>query len=261
MDILTSRQNPLCAHVRKLASSRSYRRKTGEYLADGEKLWLEAVKWHAPIKHLITTPQVEVAVPPGVKHTCVTPELMAYLSPMESPQGFLFLLDMPPATAPVLEGKRYLALDGLQDPGNVGTIWRTADALGAEGIFLLPHCADPFNHKTVRAAMGASFRLPAWEITLEELTSLLLERNLPLYATALMEDSVPMEQVDLSAGVVTIGNEGHGVSPAVLEACQTTFIIPMRSRCESLNAASAATVVLWEMARRDPSRLSLEGGG
>lgn len=259
MDVLTSRQNPLCAHLRKLTAQRSYRRKSGEYLADGEKLWQEAVKWHAPVKQLITTPEVEVALPDGVKHIRVSPELMAYLSPMESPQGFLFTLELPRAEAPTLDGKRYIALDGLQDPGNVGTIWRTADALGADGVILLNHCADPYNHKTVRAAMGASFRLPAWEMELEELIPLLRARDLPLYATALREDSLPMGQVDLSQGVVVIGNEGHGVSDDVLERCDSTFIIPMRARCESLNAAAAATVVLWEMARRDAS--FAEGGG
>lgn len=258
MDVLTSRQNPLCAHLRKLAAQRSYRRKSGEYLADGEKLWQEAVKWHAPIKQLITTPEVEVALPEGVRHVRVTPELMAYLSPMESPQGFLFTLEMPKMVRPILDGGRYIALDGLQDPGNVGTIWRTADALGADGVILLNHCADPYNHKTVRAAMGASFRLPAWEMDTAELLELLKERNLPLYATALREDSRPMKEMELSRCAVVIGNEGHGVSEEILSACDGTFIIPMRARCESLNAAAAATVVLWEMARRDET--ALEGG-
>lgn len=258
MDVLTSRQNPLCAHLRKLAAQRSYRRKCGEYLADGQKLWQEAVKWRAPISHLITTPDVAVELPEGVKHTRVAPELMAYLSPMESPQGFLFTLKMPEKVRPILSGKRYIALDGLQDTGNVGTIWRTADALGADGVLLLNHCADPYNHKTVRAAMGASFRLPALEVELEELTALLKEQDLPLYATALRSDSRPMSAMDLSRGVVTIGNEGHGVSQELLDLCDGTFLIPMRQRCESLNAAAAATVVLWEMARGDAA--FMEGG-
>lgn len=251
MSVLTSRQNPLCAHLRKLCAQSRYRRETGEYLADGRKLWEEAVRWKAPIRRLITTPEVPVDLPQGVEHTVVSPELMAYLSPMESPQGFLFTLDIPAGTRPELTGQRYLVLDGLQDPGNVGTIWRTADALGADGLFLLNHCADPFGPKTVRAAMGASFRLSAWEVTLEELRALLRERDLPLCAAALGPDSVDVSQAQLGACAMVVGNEGHGISQEVLDACDRRVIIPMRARCESLNAATAAAILLWEMGRQE----------
>lgn len=249
MSVLTSRQNPLCAHLRKLARQGRYRKESGEYLADGRKLWEEAVKWGAPIRRVITTPDVHIDVPAGVEHTVVVPELMAYLSPMESPQGFLFTLALPERADLALTGTRYLVLDGLQDPGNVGTIWRTADALGADGLFLLNHCADPFGPKTVRATMGACFRLPCWEVELGELTALLGGADIPLYATALTESCTDVRRTDLSRCAVVIGNEGHGVSREVLDACAGALIIPMRERCESLNAAAAAAVVLWEMGR------------
>lgn len=249
MNVLTSRQNPLCAHVRKLCAQSRYRRETGEYLADGRKLWEEAVRWKAPIRRLITTPETPVELPEGVEHTVVSAELMAYLSPMESPQGFLFTLAIPEKTPPVLEGKRYLVLDGLQDPGNVGTIWRTADALGADGLFLLNHCADPYGPKTVRAAMGASFRLPAWEVTLEELRTLLRNADIPLYAAALGANSMDITKDGLGPCAMVVGNEGHGVSQEVLNVSDGQVIIPMRPRCESLNAATAAAILLWEMGR------------
>ncbi len=249
MSMLTSRQNPLCAHLRKLASNSRYRKESGEYLADGRKLWEEAVKWGAPIRRVITTPDIRLDIPVGVEHTVVAPELMAYLSPMESPQGVLFTLSLPRKPDIALTGTRYLVLDGLQDPGNVGTIWRTADALGADGLFLLNHCADPFGPKTVRATMGACFRLPCWEVELGELTALLSGADIPLYATALTETCTDVRQTDLSRCAVVIGNEGHGVSREVLDACAGALIIPMRERCESLNAAAAAAVVLWEMGK------------
>ncbi len=249
MSVLTSRQNPLCAHLRKLASHSRYRSQSGEYLADGRKLWEEAVKWGAPIRRVVTTPDIQLDVPDGVEHTVVATELMAYLSPMESPQGVLFTLALPRKTDIALTGTRYLVLDGLQDPGNVGTIWRTADALGADGLFLLNHCADPFGPKTVRATMGACFRLPCWEVELGELTALLGGEDIPLYATALTEHCTPVRQTDLRRAAVVIGNEGHGVSREVLDACAGALIIPMRERCESLNAAAAAAVVLWEMGK------------
>ena len=128
----------------------------------------------------------------------------------------------------------------------MGTVWRTADAFGADGLILLPGCAEPFSPKTVRSTMGACFRLPVWETGLEELTALLAGADLPLYATALREDTADLRSADLSRAAVVIGSEGRGVSQAVLDACALTLKIPMRDRCESLNAAVAASVVLWE---------------
>lgn len=247
---ITSRQNPLCVHLRKLARSGSYRRETGEYLADGEKLWEEALRWNAPVRRLITTPESLLTVPSGVEHIEVPPELMTYLSPMETPQGALFTLERKPWPIPQGGEKgRYLVLDGLQDPGNVGTIWRTADALDADGVFLLDHCADPFHPKTVRASMGACFRLPVWEVELAELTEFAAARGLTLCAAALGEGCETLGETELKECAVVIGNEGHGISREVLAVCQRRVKIPMRPRCESLNAAAAATVILWEMNR------------
>lgn len=243
MNILTSRQNPLCTHLRKLAAQSRYRRQRGEYLADGEKLWREAVRWNAPARRVVTLPETKLDLPLGVEQTCVTPELMAYLSPMESPQGILFTVEIQENPQRPEKTGRYLVLDGLQDPGNVGAIWRTADALGADGLLLVNHCADRYNPKTVRATMGACFRLPVWELTVEELAAL----ELPLYAADLGQNSLRVGQVDLSHKTVVIGNEGHGVSREVLALCQGSVHIPMRPRCESLNAAAAASVILWEM--------------
>ncbi len=251
MNVLTSRQNPLCAHLRKLAQRGRYRRESGEYLADGVKLWQEAARWGAPVRRLITTPELALETPPGVERTLVTPELMAYLSPMESPQGVLFTVTLPQPAPLTLTGTRYLVLDGLQDPGNVGAIWRAADALGADGLFLLNHCADPYGPKTVRATMGACFRLDCRETTLEELVPLLDRQGVPLYAAALGDRAHRVGEIPLCPAAVVVGNEGHGVSPETLAACRGTVTIPMRPRCESLNAAAAATVILWEMGKRE----------
>jgi TrmH family RNA methyltransferase len=170
---------------------------------------------------------------------------------MNTPQGALFLARLPETTLPErLEGRRYLVLDGVQDPGNVGTIWRTADALGADGLLLVNGCADPYGPKTVRASMGACFRLPVWEAGPEELCALLERSGLPLYATALRADTVSLEQAGLGRCAVIIGSEGRGVSQSLLDRSGQTIRIPMRSRCESLNAAAAASVVLWEMVRQ-----------
>ena len=156
-----------------------------------------------------------------------------------------------PSTAPPehLEGGRWLVLDGLQDPGNVGTIWRTADALGADGLLLVNHCADPFSPKTVRATMGACFRLPVYEVEAEALPGLLGRSGLTLYASALRRDAADLRAVEFGRCAVVIGSEGRGVSPELLAMSRRALKIPMRPRCESLNAAAAAAIILWEMAR------------
>ena len=249
---ITSRTNPLMTHVRKLVSSRSYRRQNGEFLCDGEKMLEEAVKWGADVTVLIHSEGVQVPQLAGVRTVEVPGDVMKSISPMETPQGALFLCRMPRLTPPEkLEGSRYLVLDGLQDPGNVGTIWRTADAFGADGLILINGCADPYNPKTVRATMGAVFRLPVYEMTVEKLKELADWAELSLCATALREDTATLGKCDLRRAAVVIGSEGKGVSKEVLEACPVTVKIPMESKCESLNAAAAAAVVLWEMYRNE----------
>lgn len=238
--------------IRRLTASRSYRREQGLFLGDGAKLLEEALKWDAPLETVVLTEGIDApALPGGVRLVQVPGDVMASISPMESPQGALFLCRTAETALPErLPGARYLVLDGVQDPGNVGTIWRTADALGADGLLLVNGCADPYGPKTVRASMGACFRLPVWEAGPEELCALLERSGLPLYATALQADTVSLEQAGLGRCAVIIGSEGRGVSQSLLDRSGQTIRIPMRSRCESLNAAAAASVVLWEMIRQ-----------
>jgi len=250
-ETITSRQNPLMTHLRKLASSRSYRKKSGEYLCDGTKLLAEALKWGAEVKTAVFSEGVDIPpLPDGVRAVRVSEELMRSVSPMETPQGALFTVALPEVQLPeTLSGKHYLVLDGVQDPGNVGTILRTADAFDCDGVFLVNACADLYNPKTARATMGAIFRREAYTVTAEELFALLRKSGVPLYGTALRDDTVPLAEANLARAAVAIGSEGRGLSQQVLDKCAKTLKIPMNPRCESLNAAIAATVVLWEMYR------------
>ena len=261
MEVITSRHNPLCVHIRKLGAERKYRRAQGQFLCEGDKLVEEALRWNGGVEILLSAEGAPVpgGIPEGVRLVQVPSELLESLSTVETPQRLLAVCRMPERRMPeILPRESYLVLDGLQDPGNVGTIWRTADALGAAGVFLLPGCADPFSPKTVRSTMGACFRLPVWETRLEELCPRLEKAGIPLYATALREDTVDVRALSLAGAAVVIGSEGRGVSAGTLERCAQTVRIPMRERCESLNAAAAATVVLWEMARSGGGHLSLE---
>ena len=135
------------------------------------------------------------------------------------------------------------------DGGNVGTILRTADAFGADGLFLLPGCADPYSPKTVRASMGAVFRCPVWQCAPDDLKRTLDSSAIPLYGAALREDTVDARTVRYDRSAIAIGSEGRGLSPEVLDLCNATVRIPMEPRCESLNAAIAAAVLLWEAYR------------
>ena len=245
MELITSRSNPLLAHMRKLLKSRSYRRTCNEGISDGVKLLEEAIRCQAPLTAVVLTEDVACPVlPERVRCVQVPKDVMASLSPMKAPQGALFTFQLPDLTAPEqLTGDRYLVLDGVQDPGNVGTIWRTADAFETNA------CADPFSWKTIRATMGAAFRMPVWEVTPEQLAALTAQSGLSLLATALRADTVPLQAVHAPRTAVVIGSEGSGVSQEGLNLCSETVRIPMNPRCESLNAAAAAAVVLWELYR------------
>lgn len=253
METITSRQNPLCTHLRKLASDASYRRRCGEFLCDSPKMLTEVLLWQGRLRTVVCTPNAALPpLPEGVRVVEVPSDVMRSISPAETPQGILSVCAMEDRPLPnKLEGKRYVVLDTLQDPGNVGTILRTADAFHADGLFLVNGCADLYNPKTVRATMGALFRCPVWRCTVEELSVLLKVSEIPLYGAALRSDTVDARSVDYSRCAIAIGSEGKGLTEAMLSVCDQTVLIPMSEHCESLNAASAATVLLWEAARKD----------
>jgi len=252
MERITSRQNPLMVQIKKLNASRAARREAGLFPAEGPKLLEEALRAGAQVSAVVCEEGERLGHLSQARQVEVPGDLLRSICDTKTPQGVLFLTKIPDTAPPErLPGSRYLVLDGLQDPGNVGTIWRTADALGADGLILVNGCADPFSPKTVRATMGACFRLPVYEAEAEALPGLMERSGLPLYATALREDTVDIETAQLDRCAVVVGSEGRGVSRQVLDLCRQTIKIPMRERCESLNAAVAAAILLWEMYRRE----------
>lgn len=167
MERIMSRTNPLLTHIRRLAASGSYRRQCGEYLGDSPKLLQEALLWKTELVCVVHTGAAELPpLPADVRVVEVPADIMTSVSPMKTPQGVLFTCRIPARALPEkLTGRRYAVLEGVQDPGNVGTVLRTLDAFDADGLFLLPGCADVYSPKTMRASMGAVFRRrygPAW---------------------------------------------------------------------------------------------------
>lgn len=247
MEHITSAKNPLISRLRKLGNDRKARRAEGLFLCEGPKMLDEALRWGARVDTVVAAEGTALPpLPPQVRTVSVPEQLLRAVALTETPQGVVFLVRGRSLALPEqLEAGRWLLLDGLQDPGNLGTVWRTADAFGASGLILCASC-DPWNPKTVRATMGAVFRLPVYEAALDEAVRRVRQAGLPLYATALREDTADARDVDLRRCAVIVGSEGRGVSPRALELCDRTVKIPMRETCESLNAAVAAAVVLWE---------------
>lgn len=185
----------------------------------------------------------------GLPCRTVTPELLKAVSPLQNSTGPVFSVRMRPLPPPETL-RRVMVLENVQDPGNVGTVLRTADAFGIDLVALCGACADPYNPKTVRATMGAIFRQPVVKTTVSGLERVL--GGLPLYGAALSPEAVDIRCLPSAPVAVAVGNEGKGLSPELLALCRGQTVIPMRPCAESLNAAVAASVVMWEMTRAWP---------
>ncbi len=244
---ITSRKNPLLQQVKKLLSSKKAREEAGLFVGDGTKLLMEAVRYYPGLHTVILSDGVEAEVPASVRVIRVPGDVMESISPMASPQGALFLCRLP-------EKKEFapqpgmLLLDGIQDPGNLGTMLRTADALDIP-VALLEGCADPYSHKVVRASMGAVFRTDVVQTTWSEVKSACTTAGISVAVTALSDRAKDIRQAAVKKMAVVIGSEGQGVRKEVLESADAELIIPMNPHCESLNAAVAATIVMWQMAQ------------
>ena len=242
---ITSRKNPLLQQVKKLLSSRKAREEAGLFVADGTKLLAEAVKYFPGLETVILSDGVQVQVPDSCRVVRVPEDVMASVSPMQTPQGALFLCQLPEKTA-FAPKTGMLLLDGIQDPGNLGTMLRTADALGVP-VALLEGCADPYSHKVVRASMGAVFRTPVVQASWGEASAAFAAAGIPIAVTALSDRASDIRKAEVKSMAVVIGSEGQGVRREILEAADAELIIPMTAHCESLNAAVAAAIVMWQM--------------
>lgn len=245
MERITARKNPLLQQVKKLLTSRKAREEAGLFAADGTKLLAEAVKYFPGLETVILSDGVEAQVPASVRVIRVPGDVMESVSPMQTPQGALFLCRLPEKTQFVPKAGM-LILDGIQDPGNLGTMLRTADALGVP-VALLEGCADPYSHKVVRASMGAVFRTPVVQTSWAEVSASCRSAEIPVAVTALSDRASDIRNADVRSMAVVIGSEGQGVRREILDAADAELIIPMTPHCESLNAAVAAAIVMWQM--------------
>ncbi len=268
---ITSRSNPRIVDAAKL-QDKKHRSKTGRFFFEGHKLFSEARAASVPIEcviaeehafekyaDLFANPTFEILTVPSSVYEKITAE--------QAPQGIFCIAkslhNLKFSHTNAMNGSQFgdiidteapqklLICDGLRDPGNLGTVIRTANALGFDRLILSSDCADLYNPKTVRAAMGALFRLPM-EITdsIPETARHLRAQNYDVRAAALNETAQPLGSYTVTEHTVfVIGNEGHGLSEETVAACCGSVIIPMAEGAESLNAAIAAALLMWERIR------------
>ena len=248
MEQLTSRQSAMIRFVRELARDRDARETQGMFLCDGDKLLAEAMRSGAELCHVFWRESRDEMAPAFEKEYLLSADLFDYVSPMKNSPGPLFTVRRH-EQVPERESSRVLLLEEIQDPGNVGTILRTADAFGVDLVILLDGCADVYAPKTVRASMGAVFRQSMLRMGREEAASFCRNQGLPLYGAALSLRARDVRELDLTKAAVAIGSEGHGLSRELLDLCDGELIIPMCGEAESLNAGVAAAIVMWEMCR------------
>ncbi len=247
--MIESRGNERIKKARKLFL-RKERKESGLHLIEGEKLVREAVESGARIVSFFVEQGNAFPPPEGAEAYQVTRAVLESLCESKTPQGVVAVVETPPLAPPEAypEGL-VVVLDGVQDPGNVGGILRSADAFGASGVLLSPACADPYAPKTLRAAMGSTYHIPVWQGELApELTKMKRRGFSALCGDLRGSETLPT----LSHGAaLVIGSEGSGVSADVAALCEN-YRLPMRGRAESLNASVAAGVLLYVVSEAMP---------
>ena len=245
---ITSRENPQIKHICALTSAAKKRRKEGQFVCEGFTLLEEALRRGLePLAVYCLDSQAHRLPKLNCPCALVNQSVLEKISDVPAPQGVVFTLPLP-EPGKTLSGSRFLALDSLRDPGNMGTILRTADAFGLDGVILLGDCVDVYSPKVVRSAMGSLFSTKLYAMTAQELRQQLEGMGVPLYAATLAADSRPVTELDLKRSCVIIGNEAHGVSAETVACCNGSVIVPIMS-AESLNAGVAAGILMWEMRR------------
>lgn len=239
--IITSRSNPFVKHILSLREKK-YRREYGEYIAEGIKQVREAHASGCAIEHIVCSESYTGDTFSPDKTVIVSDSVFAKLSEDMAPQGILAVLRIPDEPLAPPRG-RCLLLDGVSDPGNLGTIIRTANAAGYEDIYL-HGCADPYSSKCVRASMSGIYFVRLHAGTREDVLSAIGE--VPLLCADMDGENV----FDFEAPecfCLVIGNEANGVSREIREKCAQTVCIPMRKTCESLNAGVSAGILMYEL--------------
>lgn len=256
MEIIKSKDNPLIKKIVSLRENRRDRVKNGLFVIEGLRFCREAVLSGADIHTVLMTDEFynsHLADADFICSTCsdvkiVSEAISKKLSDTVNSQGVFCICAIPDENLE-LYGKKYIALENLQDPGNIGTIIRTAEAFGIDGVIIVGSCADVYSPKVLRSTMGTIFRMPIFRFSDIKIANEQFEKaELNVYGAVLDKNSALLSQTKLKEkSVCLIGNEANGLSSCAKEICSEFLIIDMPGNAESLNAAVAASVIMWEM--------------
>ena len=263
MQVISSKDNELIKHIKKL-KDKKYRDESNEYIIEGVKLIEEAVKENAKIKKIIicedTTRTYEI--PTHImyeiaKYECVyvTDKIFNSITQVTNPQGIMAIIEKENADGEIDYTQDIIvALDDVQDPGNLGTILRTVDSIGLNQIIVSKGTADAFNSKVVRSTMGAIFRVKIIEVeNLPQAIKEMRRHHFKLMVTSLQTEN-SIYDIQFNKKIIVIGNESNGVSKEIQEMADEKAKIPMIGKTESLNASVAAGVVMYEYVRQKLSK-------
>lgn len=253
---ISSKDNQIIKRICNLQKSSKSRREEGVFVLEGQRLCMDALGSGCTPELFVMSHSAEMRYPDDCKALSsvaqlsyrINDALFSKISDTIGPQGLLCIYKMPENINAVLSSNgKYIALENLQDPTNLGAISRTADALGIDGI-ILQGCCDPYSPKSLRASMGALVRIPV--IQTNNMFSLFSTYGLKSYAAVIDSEAEKLSSVNFGAGsVAVIGNEGNGLKEETVAKCTTKITIPMKSTTESLNAAVAASIIMWEMCK------------
>ncbi len=253
---ITSRDNRTVKDTMRLISSVKARREEGLFVVEGLRLCEDAMLSGLRFLHLFVSdtalkrqPDVVVSLEKNAdKVYYVNDSLYAYMSDTMTPQGVMAVIPKPQLCSELDKNGKYIALECVQDPANLGAVARSAEAFGISGLVLSADCCDAFSPKALRASMGALFRIPI--IVTDDIIEIFSSENIRTFACVVDSSARPINSVEFSCGsAAIIGNEGNGLKPETAAAASERITIPMKGRAESLNAAVAAAITIWEMQR------------
>lgn len=259
MEKITGKSNDLIKSVKKLFSSSKQRREQGLFVLEGARLVFDVLNSFYEVKYFLITesaydkykPQSDKIIAISSQSYFITDDLSAKISETQSSQGVYAVCKMKSELDfEIKTDSKVIALDNVQDPGNLGTIVRTAEALGIDSIIVGGGC-DIYNPKVLRASMGSMLRTNLIKTDcLPDYLLMLKSKGCIIYGTSPSSDAVPITDIDFSnGGVCVIGNEANGISDDVAGICHSLVTIPMLGKAESLNASCAASITMWEMLR------------
>lgn len=263
--MITGKDNPTLKHYKKLSDAVKFRRAEGAFALEGVRLVRDALHMKTPLLYALATAEAMEKYAQALDFDAlrkaadgrfyeISPAMAQRLSDTKNPQGVFAAaktLDKLLSADKIDSNGKYLVLNRIQDPGNLGTMLRTCDAVGISGVILTQDCCDLYNPKTVRATMGSLFRLNLFpDCDYKQAVELLKTAGIAVYAAVPDSSAAEIRSLDFSRPcAVVIGNEGNGLSELDANLCDKKITIAMHGNMDSLNASAAAAILLWEMFR------------